>query len=52
MRKSGTNVKWTDKILPLKEIKKEPDFNKKGFWKKPEPPEIEVRREVIKSGRK
>jgi len=42
MKKKGTNIKWTEKRLPLREIGREPGFNTEGFWKKPEPPKIKV----------
>jgi len=37
-------IKWTEKILPMVEIREEPALNKEGFWKKPKPFEIEVRK--------
>ena len=42
MKKKVTNIKWTEKILPLRDIGTEPPLNKEGFWKKPEYPEIKV----------
>ena len=35
-------IKWTEKVLQVREIGKEPPLNKEGFWKKPEKPEVEV----------
>ena len=37
-------IKWTEKILPMREIREEPPLNKDGFWKKRKTPEIEVRK--------
>jgi len=51
MRKRGTGrgitvrEKWTEKRLEVREIAPTPPLNKEGFWKKPEAPEITVKKD-------
>lgn len=42
LNKVKDNRKWTEKILNVREIGNEPPFNKDGFWKQRQSPEIKV----------